>query len=878
MKKNILLSFFIALAMICVAQSPCWDGTIAESYNGGDGTINNPYQIATAEQLALLAEQTNNSTGGDAFYILTNNINLENCFGGYHTWASIGKTIVTETDTIFRYFTGHFNGNGMTISNLYQHQDDYFKGLFGCTNGADIKNVNLSSFDIDNESEYAGALVAYAGRTNISNCNVVNSSIKTNTGIVGGIVGLAGMPFGINGQIEEYSEITSCSLSNVMVDGYWITGGIVGRINAYGGIWQDPSVFNHDYSLYSLNDCRNDVDCHVQGNRYTGGIVGLIGLGTIENCVNNCEVSGDINVGGICGCGYRYSSIINCLNNATGNIAAGACGGGITAVSSIEIVSCTNKAAGSGLKFGGIVGIGGYIIKDCVNEGSFGNESDCCGGIVGQFDGREMSGCVNYGNISGNNMVGGLSGETLYGNICGCANLGNVSGNGMIAGGLVGLSRVCVSNSYNRGDISAAYVESANNSFGVGGVAGIATVSSHIYNVYNTGSVYNSADPQNIYSNYGNIIGYGNDVENAYLNCYWLDDNDLPANGNPSLPDLPGSSSFYQGAKPTNWLLNDSQYDTDDLIEALNAGSEFVTNSGVYYQLTLISVWSEDSEGVNDGYPVVATYQKYPLLGSEWYYEIINSSGNASYQYLRSEDTVINHKKSKIIVKTNTLYDKSTQLSREYIYEYNGCVYWWHDLQQDSTMLYNFTAKVGDEWTIKVGADSIIMYVDEVGIVEYNGQAFKSLTVSDENDIFSGTIVCSVGHLTSFFPEKLLENKNSFEVDGIRCYWEKGTIIYQEGGLDCDAIYDQWHIGVDEIPAESEFEIYPNPANGTLFVRTTTACQGSAEYQIINLIGEIVLSGNIIAETQQINISNLRNGIYFIKIGENSVKLIVNKY
>ena len=54
---------------------------VADDYAGGDGTSENPYQIATPEQLVLLAQQTNNGTGGDACYILTNDIDLEGNVG-----------------------------------------------------------------------------------------------------------------------------------------------------------------------------------------------------------------------------------------------------------------------------------------------------------------------------------------------------------------------------------------------------------------------------------------------------------------------------------------------------------------------------------------------------------------------------------------------------------------------------------------------------------------------------------------------------------------------------------------------------------------------------------------------------------------------------
>ena len=109
MKRNLLLAMMITIAMLCGAQTP-WNGTVAESYADGDGTPENPYQIATAEQLALLAQQTNNGTGGDVNYMLTNDIVLND--GDSLLWTPIGNTGV---------FTGVFDGNGHIISGLYEN-------------------------------------------------------------------------------------------------------------------------------------------------------------------------------------------------------------------------------------------------------------------------------------------------------------------------------------------------------------------------------------------------------------------------------------------------------------------------------------------------------------------------------------------------------------------------------------------------------------------------------------------------------------------------------------------------------------------------------------------------------------------------------------
>jgi hypothetical protein len=42
-------------------------------------------------------------------------------------------------------------------------------------------------------------------------------------------------------------------------------------------------------------------------------------------------------------------------------------------------------------------------------------------------------------------------------------------------------------------------------------------------------------------------------------------------------------------------------------------------------------------------------------------------------------------------------------------------------------------------------------------------------------------------------------------------------------------------------------------------------------------MGQTVLSGNITAETQQIDVSGLPEGMYFISIGSETRKFVVNK-
>ncbi len=263
--------------------------------------------------------------------------------------------------------------------------------------------------------------------------------------------------------------------------------------------------------------------------------------------------------------------------------------------------------------------------------------------------------------------------------------------------------------------------------------------------------------------------------------------------------------------------------------------------------------------------------------GAEWYYEIQNNDGSITYQHLECvADTTIGNERPKIIIRSNTHYDRDiwTEVTHEYVYEENGIVYWWNKDLEEFTTLYDLSANEGDEWEIKVGTESIIMHVDGVEYMDYGGQSYRTLHVSDENDLFSGDIVCSFGHMTSFFPERLMRDTEGFRVEGLRCYWVGDELVYHGEDEDCDAIYTELH-GIDEMNRNG-FTVYPNPSHNVLFVEAQSiVSQPTTTYRIINLMGQTVLSGSITAENQQINIKSLPVGMYFISVGGQSVKFVV---
>ena len=336
---------------------------------------------------------------------------------------------------------------------------------------------------------------------------------------------------------------------------------------------------------------------------------------------------------------------------------------------------------------------------------------------------------------------------------------------------------------------------------------------------------------------------------------------------------LPGMELAFMANGKRYYLENPQDWEygewflvgNDTIYAGQNIRATFTSKLGIdndlnfYYRINITQ-----AEPVYDNFPI----------GTEWYYEITNDNGSVTYQYLEcAADTTINDHPIHILVRINTLYDKSEVVTHEYIYEENNKVYWWNKTLGEFTTLYDFGAEVGDEWEIKVGTQTIPVHVDAAQTVTYKSQEYKMLSISDPDDIFTGDIICGIGHLTSFFPEKLMIK--GYRVENIRCFWQDGELVYQNGDQDCDEIYEQHHLGVDENEAENGFVIYPNPSHNVLFVKTCHGASLQSEYRITNIMGQTLMTGEITSENQMIDVSSLTKGIYFITINNESQKFVI---
>ena len=574
---NLLVLLLVASAL--VAQNTCWDGTIAESYAGGDGTPESPYQIATAEQLALLAQQTNDGTGGDAYYILTDNICLnEDPDVNPVPWMPIGHVVENEPP----YFTGHFDGNKMSISGLVCETSSghAIAGLFGCTNGAVIQNVALQNCRLVG-TQYTGALVGYAGLTDILGCYVDDVSVTCEVRSAGGLVGFFGLPYGMSQNSNDTCHIIECHVGQDVTVSGRLSGGLVGEVSEYL-LWgpSAPSVV--------LNCTGNAV---VMGTECVGGLVGFMRNGKMGSCRCWNEVHSPQYAGGMMGLGINVN-FNDCQNgaNVTGNYQSG---GMVGKLYGGNITNCENYGWIYGGGAGGISKIGGMVgryepdpllagsscenfIRNCHNYGDITGSSDEAGGIIGFAEGSGI--------------------EKLF--IVDCSNSGVVVENAYLAGGILGVSNgyvMRILNVYNTATVGAR--------IGVGGIVGELSLSQdRVVNAYNSGELIHEIE--NFNCPRGAIVGYASTNE-QFSSCYWLATDEYGSNGQG--PELDYSSAFRPTTSPTVWQLETPMHNTDDLLTALNLGAEQIEEA--FPDLGPVSRWREDAEMSNGGFP---------LFGNQW--------------------------------------------------------------------------------------------------------------------------------------------------------------------------------------------------------------------------------------------------------------------
>ena len=269
-QRNRLFTMLLLVMAILMPYGGAWAQTKPSS---GNGEVDSPYIITTAEELKWFRDEVNRGRNNICAKIADNvevidmstvchaadkSQNLEEV-----SWEPIGNTT--------NRYMGTFDGNNKTITNLYINANQEYSGLFGYTYRSAIKNLTFVNANVTNTNSFTGILVGY----------------------------------GYGGTYQNIMTSTSCEVNGG--DG---TGGIAGKLagNAYNcvnyatvqGKEQVGGLFSSYDSSTSITACANYGKV-TASSQWVGGLVGNFNSGTIQDCANYGDVKGTNRVGGMAG-------------------------------------------------------------------------------------------------------------------------------------------------------------------------------------------------------------------------------------------------------------------------------------------------------------------------------------------------------------------------------------------------------------------------------------------------------------------------------------------------------------------------------------------------------------------------------------------------
>ena len=279
-KPKWLVTMLLLVMSILMPYEGAWAQTPTKPAKG-NGSVDKPYEISTAAELAWFRDYVNN----ESQYVsatLTEDIDLsEFC----HAADAATNTEELSWDPIGngRMYCGMFDGNGKTIRNLYINSTIMYKGFFGYAVDCRIKNITFDNAKVKNTDVYGTGILAGAfEKGTIENIKILANCSVEGTENTGGIAGAGS------------GNISNCE-NRAMVNGTNRVGGIVGN-----------SCDN------TISSCANYGA--VTGTEYAvGGMVGYFESGTMQNSANYGDISGAVLVGNLIGHALTFN-----LNNVLG--------------------------------------------------------------------------------------------------------------------------------------------------------------------------------------------------------------------------------------------------------------------------------------------------------------------------------------------------------------------------------------------------------------------------------------------------------------------------------------------------------------------------------------------------------------------------------
>ena len=366
----------------------------------GDGVVDDGGNAESYSAAFLGAAERTGCADGCRGYELTRDLDFKNA-GSYASgmvndkwtsgngWLPIG---------ISGSFYAEFDGNRLTISNLYINRNDAnqpeFVGLFGLSSGS-ISWVGLVDTDVVG-GEYAGGL------SGDNSGSIVASFVSGSVSGIGRTGGLVGRNSGSITSSYASGSVSGGSAGGLVGSNNWgsiissyATGRVLGSVYAGGLVGDDYGDITSSYATGS-----------VSGPQDVGGLTGRNIEGNITSSYATGSVSGNRTTGGLAGTNYGDITSSYATGSVSGEGQSGGLGGGLVGINGGSITSSFATGSVSGNVAGGLVGANDGIINYCYAIGRVSGEE-----YVGGFIGVNEIGKINasYWNTETSGQVSGVS-------------------------------------------------------------------------------------------------------------------------------------------------------------------------------------------------------------------------------------------------------------------------------------------------------------------------------------------------------------------------------------------------------------------------------------------------------------------------------------
>ena len=292
MKISTFQKALIVLALVIATAVPVC------AFDGGDGTVSNPYRVATKLDLEAVADNPS------AHYKQTANIVVNDPSYFEFEKGVIATSNGAQTWEPIQNFTGSYDGGNFYITGLYVTEDNANGGLFAEINGGTVKNLNLD-FALIESDDYAGVLAGkIEGAATVEHCMTAGSVIGMTTksmNTAGGLAGLVGEDATVTNSVS-YATVTGATSYSANVGGIvGLNNGTITNCGYLGELLGTATYYDAAIGGIAGYNSGNIDNCRVAGtvggestamvnDCYVGGVAG-VNKGNVENCQNDAEVS-----------------------------------------------------------------------------------------------------------------------------------------------------------------------------------------------------------------------------------------------------------------------------------------------------------------------------------------------------------------------------------------------------------------------------------------------------------------------------------------------------------------------------------------------------------------------------------------------------------